>query len=68
MAVVKIKTFESDVLSPLPIPDGTSLEEKVNTFLATLAPKDVLDTIQISFASAKYGVRKTYVGTTVYLQ
>lgn len=66
MALIKTKMIESDRLEPLAVPDGTSLEEKINAFLATLDTKDVLDTIQHSFSSAKYGERKTYTATVVY--
>lgn len=64
--IIKTKMFESDLLLPLATPDGTSLEEQVNTFLATLPSKNVLDTIQHSFSSAKYGMARTYTATVVY--
>ena len=65
--IIKTKEFESELLIPLVVPDGNSLEEKMNTFLNTLDPKNVLDVLVSSYSSAKYGIRKTNVGTVVYL-
>lgn len=67
MMTVKTRIIEADIPTSLPTPDGSSLEEKLNVFLATLNSKDVLDVIQHSFSSAKYGLRKTYTATVVYL-
>lgn len=58
---------EAEILEPLPTPDGSSLQEKVNTFLDTLDKKDVLEVLIASFSSAKYGTNKTFVGTVVYI-
>ena len=60
------KNFQSSVLKPLPVPDGSSIEEQVNAFLATLDAKDVLDVISTPFSSGKYGLTTTYVATVVY--
>ena len=66
MATVKTKNFSSDLLSPKATPDGTSLEELVNTFLATLDPKDILDVMKQSSQTGKYGQNTTHFETVVY--
>ena len=58
--------FESRLLVPIPTPDGSSIEELVNAFVATLDPKDVLETTMHSWASTKYGIVKTYTAGVVY--
>ena len=63
---IKNKQIEATRLLPLPTPDGTSLEEKLDAFLATLDPKDVLDVISTPFSSGKYGLTTTYVATVLY--
>lgn len=55
---IQVKTFEADVL--------LDAEAAANTWLSTQDPKDILDTIVNSFASAKYGTAKTYVVTVIY--
>lgn len=64
--MIKTKTFESHLLSPLATPDGSSLEELVNAFLATLEPKHVLDVLKESTSTGKYGLTTTHFGTVVY--
>jgi hypothetical protein len=65
--MIKTKTFQSSLLSPLsPTPDGSSLEELVNAFLATLDPKDVLDVLKESTSTGKYGLTTSHFGTVVY--
>lgn len=63
---IKNKQFQTEILQPLTPPDGSSLEEQVNTFLASLDPKDVLDVLTNPFSSGKYGLTTTYVATVVY--
>lgn len=63
---IKVKLFESDTQGPLPTPDGTSLEEKVNVFTATVPEKNILEIHTQAFSSAKYGTAKTYTATVVY--
>lgn len=50
--IIKSKHFESDLLSPKPTPDGSSLEELTNVFLATLVEKNIVD---VQFGSAMAG-------------
>jgi hypothetical protein len=64
--MIKTKTFASALLSPLVVPDGSSLEELVNAFLATLDPKDVLDVLKESTSTGKYGLTTTHFGTVIY--
>ena len=66
MAIVKTKNFSASLFSPLPTPDGSSLEEIMNVFLATLAPKDVLDVLTETESTGKYGANTTHTGTVVY--
>lgn len=63
---IKNKQFQATLLKPLSTPDGSSLEEQLNAFLATLDPKDVLDILTSPFSSGKYGFTTTYVATVVY--
>lgn len=60
------KSFVSDNLKPKTTPDGSSLEEQINTFLATLNPKDVLDVEITSALSGKYGQNEQHFGVVVY--
>lgn len=55
---IQVKTFEAE--------DTSSLDTAVNTFLATLNVKDVLEVLRSSFSSAKYGTNKTHTATVVY--
>lgn len=64
--MVKIKALSATLLAPLPAPDGSSLEEKTNTFLATLDPKDILDVLTESTSTGKYGLTTTHFSTIVY--
>ena len=64
--MIKVKTFASALLSPLATPDGTSLEELLNVFLATLEPKNVLDVLKQSTSTGKYGMNTTHFGTVIY--
>jgi hypothetical protein len=64
--MIKTKQFQANFLRPLATPDGSSLEEIVNTFLATLDAKDVLDVINTPFSGGKYGLITTYIATVVY--
>jgi hypothetical protein len=56
--VIKHKTFESDT--------AATLDTAVNTFLATLDTKNVLDVMASAFASSKYGETKTFTTTVIY--
>ena len=64
--MVIIKTFDSVQLKPLVPPDGSSLEEQMNTFLATLDAKNVLDVLKESGSVGKYGLNTTHFGTIIY--
>lgn len=64
--VVKNKQFQSSLLTPKTPPDGSSLQEILDVFLATLLPKDVLDVISTPFSGGKYGLTTTYVATVIY--
>jgi hypothetical protein len=64
--VVKTKNFESVDLKPKSVPDGSSLEELVNVFLATLDQKNVLDVVQTSTVSGKYGVAEKHFAVVAY--
>ena len=67
MAIVKTKLFSAAIQQPLPTPDGSSLQELVNAFVATLATKDVLDILFETSAVGKYGLNTTYTAEVVYL-
>lgn len=56
--VIKQKTFEADT--------AAALDTAVNTFIATLDTKNVLDVLSSAFASSKYGETKTFATTVVY--
>lgn len=64
--VVKTKNFESTTLTPATPADGTSLEELLNAFLATLKATDVLDVLKTSTSTGKYGMNTSHFGTVVY--
>lgn len=63
---LKTRLFQSSLLAALPIPDGTSLEELVNTFLLTMDAKDVLDVLIDSDSTGKYGMTTTHFASVVY--
>mgnify|MGYP001559151857 CR=1 FL=1 len=65
MAVLT-KSFQASLRIPLPTPDGTSLEEPLNTFLATLDPKNVIDVLVESHATGKYGITTTHFASVVH--
>ena len=66
MAVTKTKLFLADSMSPTTPPDGSSLEEKINTFLATLTPSNILD-VQVSLnKGGKYGENFMFAGSVLY--
>ena len=67
MAIVKTKLFSAAIQQPLPTPDGSSLQELVNAFVATLATKDVLDILFETSAVGKYGLNTSYTSEVVYL-
>lgn len=56
--MIKTKIFEAE--------SALALETAVNAFLATLEPKDVLDTMLSAFASSKYGQTKTFTAMVIY--
>jgi hypothetical protein len=56
--MVVTKTFSNETLS--------TLESDLNTFLATLDPKNVLDVIFTFSATSKYGMNTTYTALVVY--
>ena len=64
--VVKTKHFSSTLQKPLATPDGTSLEEQVNTFLATLSKTDILDVLFDFASTGKYGASTLYIAQVVY--
>ena len=63
---MKTKMFESDELKPKTTPDGTSLEEKVNAFLLTLASKDILDVTLSHQLSGKFGIHERHFAVVLY--
>lgn len=63
---LKIKEFQSSLQSPAVIPDGTSIEELVNAFLATLPPTKISDVVRVTTQTGKYGTSTTYFATIVY--
>lgn len=64
--VLKNKQIEATRLTPVVPADGSSMEEKLNVFLATLDPKDVLDVLSTPFSSGKYGLTTSYIATVLY--
>lgn len=65
-AVIKTKTFTSLTLEPLATPDGSSLEEQVNTFLATLPINKVQDVSYQAAVAGKLGTTATYYAFVTY--
>jgi hypothetical protein len=64
--VPKTKLFLADTMLPAATPDGSSLEEKVNTFLTTIAPTNLLD-VQVSLSkSGKYGENFMFAASILY--
>jgi hypothetical protein len=43
VGAIKVRSFVSTALRPLDPPDGTSIEEQINTFVAGVALKALLD-------------------------
>ena len=66
--VMKTKGFEGDYLMPKSPADGTSVEEQVNAFTATLDPKNILDVCFTSQLSGKYGFQEKHFALVVYKQ
>lgn len=65
--VVKTKAFTSDTLTPAtPTPDGSSLEEKVNVFLATLVTKDVRNVETYVTQGGRFGMNFGYNAVVTY--
>lgn len=64
--VLKTKLFDAEHNTPSTPPDGTSLEEKVNVFLATLDQKNFLDASFNSELSGKYGTNQWHFATVIY--
>ena len=64
MAVVKTKHFGSAYQRPRVPPDGTSLEEQMNVFLATLPFSNVMD-VQVSAVHGKSALLH-YIGLVIY--
>lgn len=64
---VKTKHFASTLQQPATPPDGTSLEERVNAFVATLNQKDILDILFDFSSTGKYGASKEYIAQVVYV-
>ena len=60
------KSFQASLRIPLPTPDGTSLDEQLNTFLGTLDTKNVVDVLVESHATGKYGISTTHFASVVY--
>lgn len=64
--IPKTKLFLADTMSPAVTPDGTSLEEKVNAFLATVPTTNVLD-VQVSLSKGgKYGENYMFAASVLY--
>lgn len=68
LIIVKTKTFTSQILQPLPTPDGSSLEEIVNVFTASISSTNVLDIIFETKAVGKYGTATLHYAYVVYKQ
>lgn len=64
--MIKQKSFSSAFLHEKTPPDGTSLDEKVNVFLATVDPKDLKDVQITSQLSGKFGVNEMHFATILY--
>lgn len=64
--IIKTKLFDSDRNTPATPPDGTSLEEKVNAFVATLDVKNFLDVTFNSELSGKYGTNQWHFAAVLY--
>jgi hypothetical protein len=66
VAATKVKLFLAENLKPTTPPDAQSLEEQMNTFLATLTPANVLD-VQVSLSkNGKYGDSPMFAGSILY--
>lgn len=65
-SITKVKEFQSSLGQPLATPDGTSIEELVNAFLATLPQTKIQDVIRATTSTGKYGANVTYFATVVY--
>ena len=64
MAIVKTKHFGSTIQQPKTPPDGTSLEEQMNAFLATLPLSMVMD-VQVSTVHGQSSPLH-YIGLVIY--
>ncbi len=64
--MIKQKSFSSDLLAAKNVPDGTSLDEKVNVFLATIDEKKLKDVVITSQLSGKFGVNEQHFATVLY--
>jgi len=64
MAVLKTKFFRSETLSPKDPPDGTSLEELMNVFLASMPISSLADvTTEVTHGQS---AKLVYTGTVVF--
>lgn len=61
-----VKLIVADALQPEVPPNGSSLEERVNTFLATLDVKNVMD-VQVNLSkTGKYGENPVFSALIMY--
>lgn len=65
--VIKIKNFESALFKPAtPTPDGSSIEEQVTAFLATIDPKNLVDVVTHTHTGGKLGLTTQFFATVTY--
>ena len=61
-----VKLIVADMLQPEVPPNGNSLEERINTFLATVPVKDVMD-VQVNLSkTGKYGENPVFSALVLY--
>jgi hypothetical protein len=61
----KVKAFTSTLLRPLPVPNGMSLEEQINVFLATLLDKNVVTVVTSTAIGSQHGTI-THTGLVLF--
>lgn len=64
--VIKTKNFEARSIDPEVPADGSSLQEQMNVFLATLQEKNIIDVTTTSTSAGKLGVTQNHFGTVLY--
>lgn len=66
--MVKTRMFQSNLQQPIVPGDGSSLQEQVNSFLATVDAKKLLDVVFETASTGKYGLTTTYFAQVVYTE